>query len=161
MTTWVILTTTPQTEFPARDKMIELGIAALVPVEFRMKQRAKVKSFVKRPVLPGYLFACIGPNEWAAVSAIDGVRLPLRVDGRWATLTPLQVSALETLSQPAQQRQGGHNYRLGDRIRIRRGAMAQLEAVIASLDGGQIVAVVSMFGKEHRVQVAPEHVGAA
>lgn len=160
MTTWVILTTTPQTEFRARDEMHRLGIAALVPVEFRMRQCATVKSFVKRPVLPGYLFACIGPNEWAVVRAIDGVRLPLRSDGRWATLTPSQVSALETLSQPAKQRQSNHSYRIGDRIRIRRGAMAELHAVIASLEGGQIVAVVSMFGKEHRVQVAPEHVGA-
>jgi transcription antitermination factor NusG len=160
MTTWVILTTAPLTEFRARDEMIELGIAALVPVEFRMRQWAKVKRFTRKTVLPGYLFALIGPADWAAVRAIDGVRLPLRSDGRWATLTPSQVLALETLSQPAQQGQIDHNYRLGDLIRIRRGAMAELEAVIASLDGGQIVAVVSMFGKEHRVQVAPEHVGA-
>ena len=38
MTTWVILTTTPQTEFAARDELHRLGIAALVPVEFRMRQ---------------------------------------------------------------------------------------------------------------------------
>ena len=160
MTTWVILTTAPLTEFRARDEMHRIGIAALVPVELRMKQWVKVKRFTRKAVLPGYLFALIGPADWAAVRAIDGVRLPLRSDGRWATLTPSQVSALETLSQPAQQGQSDHSYRLGDLIRIRRGAMAELEAVIASLDGGQIVAVVSMFGKEHRVQIAPEHVGA-
>ena len=161
MTTWVILTTTPQNEFKARDELHRLGISALVPVEFRMRQCATVKSFTKRPVLPGYLFAGLGPNDWSSVRAVDGVRLPLRSDGRWAILTPSQVSALETLSQPAEQRQSGHVYRIGDRIRIRRGAMAELEAVVASLDGPRLTVETMMLGKGHRVRVNPEHVEAA
>lgn len=161
MTAWTILTTTPQTEFRARDELHRLGLSALVPVEFRMRQAARMKSFVRRPVLPGYLFAQIGPDDWSAVRAIDGVRLPLQANGRWCTLSPVQVSALELLSQPAEQRQTGHRYRLGDRIRIRRGAMAELEAVIASLDGGHIVAVAQMFGKEHRVKISPSQMETA
>ena len=159
---WIVLTCTPQTEFASRDALHRIGLAALVPVEFRMRQAAKVKSFTRRPVLPGYVFAsrdCL--DQWPDVRRIDGLRLPLRIDGRCAMLTPVQVSALELLSQPAEQRQTGHSYRIGDRIRIRRGAMAELEAVIASLDGGRFVAAVELFGKQHHVKIDPEHVEAA
>lgn len=158
---WTILTCRPQTEFSARDELHRLGVSALVPVEFRMRQGSKVKSFVKRPVLPGYLFAGLGPHDWALVRDVDGVRLPLRSDGRSAILTPSQVSALETLSQPAEQRQSGHVYRIGDRIRIRRGAMAELEAVVASLDGPRLTVETMMLGKRHAIKVSPEHVEAA
>lgn len=162
---WTILTCRPQTEFAARDELHGLGFSALVPVEFRMRQVAKATTFIRRPVLPGYVFVGLTcAADWFQVRKVDGVRLPLQSNGRWATLTPTQVSALESLSQPGEHwRRGriGHAYRLGDRIRIRRGAMAELEAVIASLDGGQIVAVAQMFGKEHRVKVKPEHVEAA
>lgn len=165
MTTWHILTCLPQTEFRARDELHGLGFSALVPVEFRMRQVAKAKTFVKRPVVPGYVFVGLSSAaDWHQVRKVDGVRLPLRADGRWATLTPKQVSALELLSQPAEYWRHaviGHTYRIGDRIRIRQGAIAELEAVVLSLRGGQIVALTTMFGKEHRVKVSPEHVEAA
>ena len=161
--TWVILTCRPRMEFRARDEIHGLGLSALVPVEFKLRQMAKAITRIKRPVLPGYVFAALPTaDDWHAIGGIDGVRLPLRLDGRWATLTAAQVRALEVLSQPAEQsRNEGSAHRIGDRIRIRRGAMAELEAVVASVAGGNIVAIVDLFGKQHQVTVPAEQVEAA
>lgn len=156
-----ILTTSPQAEFHVRDELHALGHSAVVPVEFKWKTHAFGRKLVspcpqKRPRLPGYVFAAFDfePN-WYELEQVRGWTGLIHMDGRPATLTASQFSALEALSVPIQAiREAGTRLRPGDRVRIKRGANAELEAIVETIKNGKAVARVSLFGKTHRTTVA-------
>lgn len=181
---WHILLTTPGSEFKVRDELHRKGAWALVPVEFRLSKR-KDQRPLKRPVLPGYVFASIddwnvlhtpsirtvrvGPDDFAHEAGppqpIDGLRArPIAtIDGRPVCLTQKEVDALQVLSRPlAALRMPGNRLRPGDRIKIKVGAMADLNACIERITKkGKAVAVVELFGKTNHVTLTPDQYEAA
>ena len=168
--TWHILLTTPGAEFKVRDELHRKGAWALVPVEFRLSKRKDARP-LKRPVLPGYVFAMIDdwrilhtPNlrtvrfgdddfrhEVGTPQPMDGLRArPIAtIDGRPVVLTQKQVDALQVLSRPlAALRSPGKRLRPGDRIRIKVGAFAELSALVDNISTkGKAVAIVELFGR--------------
>ncbi len=154
---WTILLTTPQSEFRVRDELHRRGLSAYVPVEFRW-QRGKAKRILRSPVMPGYVFAEV--NRWSDLGpdatgrAIDGLRSrpALLIEGRPASMTANAVLALQALSQPLTKVARGTRLNIGDRIKIKIGALTDLQADVARITAkGQPVAVVQLFGKDHTV----------
>lgn len=170
---WTILLTTPQSEFKVRDELHRRGLSAYVPVEFRW-QRGKAKRILRQPVIPGYVFADItdwrqlvtrttrtvriGENDFihqeGMTELIDGLRSrpALEIEGKPAVMAPHAVAALQTLSRPITEAAGGNRIAVGDRIKIKIGALTDLQADVARITAkGQPVAVVQLFGKDHTV----------
>ena len=148
---WTILLTTPQSEFRVRDELIERGASAVVPVEFRWS-RGETKRPMRRPVIPGYVFADIERWEVIFGKPLDGLRTRpvLLIEGRPANLTANAVSSLLALSRPIQGPRP--QVRIGDRLRVKLGHLTDLQADVARITAkGQPVAVVEMFGKRHEV----------
>ena len=195
---WHILLTSPGAEFKVRDELHRLGAWALVPVEFSIKKFGRRENWsldevglsarhriMKRPVLPGYVFADI--SNWSLLmrTTVRTVRVgeddfrheagqpehiaglaarPVHViDGKPARLTDREVTALEVMSRPlAALRSPGNRLRPGDRIKIKVGAMADLSACIERITKkGNAVAVFELFGKANRVTLTPEQYEAA
>lgn len=150
---WTILLTTPQNEFRARDELHRRGLSAYVPVEFRW-QRGKAKRILRQPVIPGYVFAEVNRWEDLGGKPIDGLRTRsvLLVEGKPASMSPAAVVALQALSQPLTKVARGTRLNIGDRIRIKIGALTDLQADVARITmRGQPVAIVQLFGKQHEV----------
>ena len=154
---WTILLTTPQNEFRVRDELHRRGLSAYVPVEFRWA-RGKTKTVLRRPVIPGYVFAEV--HRWADLGpdasgrAVDGLRSRpvMLIEGRPAVMTQAAVVALEALSQPRAKVARGTRLNIGDRIKIKLGALTDLQADVARITAkGQPVAIVQLFGKQHEV----------
>ena len=153
-----ILTTAPQTEFHVRDELHALGYAALVPVEFKWKTHAfgrklKAPCPQKVPRLPGYVFASFDyePN-WYELERVRGWTGIIHVDGRPAAIPPSQFAALEALSVPIQAIPSkGRKLSPGDRVKIKRGAFAELDAVVETIRKGKVVATVHLFGRPSSV----------
>ena len=148
---WTILLTTPQSEFRVRDELIERGASAVVPVEFRWS-RGETKRPMRRPVIPGYVFAVI--DNWATVFTrpLSGLssRPVLLIEGRPALLSQDAADALLALSRPIQELR--QSVRIGDRLRVKLGHLTDLQADVARITAkGQPVAVVQLFGKAHEV----------
>ena len=167
----VILRVSPNSEFRVRDELHKLGLSALVPVEFR-SYRVVNKSFDRRqitdvdvkhrklPVIRGYVFAGLDVHDWASVTAIREVKGALWIDGRPARLTGTQTAALELLSRPA-QRANASGWSPGDKVRVRRGAYGELEAIVSQIKRGHVIATVEMMGKLHTVKLNPYQLEAA
>lgn len=173
--TWTILLTTPQSEFRVRDELHRRGLSAYVPVEFRWtRHTVKPKRAMRLPVLPGYVFAeidhwsalvqrttrtvRIGENEFVhedgMLVPLDGLaaRPILMIEGKPAVMSINAVIALQALSQPLTKVARGTRLNIGDRIKIKIGALTDLQADVARITAkGRPVAVVQLFGKDHTV----------
>lgn len=170
---WTILLTTPQSEFRVRDELHRRGLSAYVPVEFRWA-RGRAKRIMRAPVIPGYVFAeighwsqlvqkttrtiRIGENDFVHQEGmtvlLDGLRdRPIyMIEGKPAVMAPHAVMALQTLSQPLAKVARGNRLAVGDRIKIKIGALTDLQADVARITTkGQPVAIVQLFGKTHEV----------
>ncbi len=157
----IILRTAPCSEFRVRDELHRLDIAALVPVEFSVSRFGKGRETIRKsPVIRGYVFASLDVQDWAAVTAIREVKGALWIDGRPARLTGSQTAALELLSRPA-SRANSSGWSPGDKVRVRRGAFAELNAVLSPIQPGTVVATIEMLGKVHTVKLTPDQLEAA
>lgn len=157
----IILRTAPCSEFRVRDELHRLDIAALVPVEFSVSRFGHGRETIRKaPVIRGYVFASLDVQDWAAVTAIREVKGALWIDGRPARLTGSQTAALELLSRPA-SRANSSGWSPGDKVRVRRGAYAELAAVVSQIKRGHVIATVEMLGKLHTVKVNADQLEAA
>jgi transcription antitermination factor NusG len=153
---WHILTVAPQREFAVRDELHELGWSALVPVEFRFRRppRGGKPLPIRKPRLPGYVFADVA--TWRGLHGLRGWVGSIHSDGGPYRLTGAQVAAVEALSVPVAAIQTETRWRVGEKVRIKRGALAELEGIIEVIRRGKPIAAVEMFGKTHRVALDPD-----
>ena len=157
----IILRVSPNSEFRVRDDLHRLGLAALVPVEFTVSRFGKGKETIRKaPVIRGYVFAGLDVHDWSSVTAIREVKGALWIDGRPARLTGSQTAALELLSRPA-QRANSSGWSPGDKVRVRRGAFAELDAIVSQIKRGHVIATVQMLGKAHTVKLDADQLEAA
>lgn len=147
---WHILTVAPQAEFKVRDDLHELGLSAVVPVEFRLRKAARNQAPkpLRRARVPGYVFADV--DDYHALHNVKGWTGSIAMDGRPYVLTAQQVAAVQALSVPLQAMEVGSRWRVGDRIAIKRGAIAELTGIIEIIKRGKARVRVDMLGKQHR-----------
>lgn len=164
MTTWRILSVIPPTfdrwaEFDVRDRLHTMALRALVPAELSLGYRQKIK---RRPIAPGYVFAEFPDDVYPAIRLIPGVRGVIGFGGQWGGISQRQVDALELLSTGLETARKISGYKLGQRVAIKRGAMAELHGLIAEIDAkGRVHADIDLFGKVSRVRVSESDVEAA
>lgn len=155
--TWTVLLTAPQREFKVRDELTLADVPAYVPVEFRLG-KGQPAGILKRPLMPGYVFADV--TDWGMLRSIDGLRSRpiILIEGQPVTISPDELQAVMDLSRPvANILRPGTRLRPQDRIGIKRGAMATVQAVVARiLADGRAVAVVHMLGKTHEITITDD-----
>lgn len=163
--TWHVLAVHPPAfdrwcEFDVRDDLHKLGARALVPVEFRLRKGSKFPK--RRPVVGGYVFASFDSEPpWSVMRLIRGYRGPIEIGGRYATISQREADAIEMLSVPMAAIPTTGKHRLGDKVRIRRGHLATLSAVVERLERGRVVVSTEMFGKAFSVPLNESDVEAA
>lgn len=149
-----ILRVAPCSEFRVRDELHAMGRSAFVPVEFEVSKFGRgQESIRKSPVVRGYVFASIPDNAWDGTRRlVPAIKGKLFIDGTPYALTAAGMAAVELLSRPI-ERANSSGWSPGDRVRVRRGAFAELEAVVAEIKRGTVMADVQMLGKTHRVKL--------
>jgi transcriptional antiterminator RfaH len=126
---YVIHTKARQEKLAASLLEQQLPVDVLLP-EVRQRYRRQVRP---TPLFPGYLFAQIDLDDTpaSAVNAVPGVIRLVAFDGR---PQPVPGRVIEALQQRLAEidAQGGlpqHSFREGDRVRLKEGPLAGLEAV--------------------------------
>lgn len=154
---WHVLTVAPQKEWDVRDKLHELRFSAFVPIEFKFR-RTSFSSHRQQPIrvalMPGYVLA--GFREaapWHVLRTIAGLRGVCMRDGVPGRLTQAQVDAIEMMSKPLAAIRTPHKYKIGERVKIRRGAMAEISALVTDLQTHYVEVSVDLLGKPHRIRV--------
>lgn len=158
--TWIILKTLPPQftrhfEFAVRAELIADGYDAIVPERMRYRVNPKGGKVPRiTPLIPGYVFAKIPPDAISYAKRIHGVRGVVEFGGVFGTLTEAEVRALRIMGE--REDSGGptkSRFKSGQRIRMKRGAWAELQGLIVRLNSGKAKVAVEMFGKTHQVQV--------
>lgn len=154
---WHALTVSPNREFAVAEKLHRLIVASRVPVEWRWRKTvAKGQPHPqRRPVVPGYVFAgFLSPADWYQLRLIDGLRGVVCVDGRPARLTNADIASIEALNQPEPiEPTQGHSWKRGDKVSVRLGTLAQLDATVERITGGDVVLIASLLGGEKEIRM--------
>lgn len=154
MIVWHAFRARPQRERDVRNEMFMLGADALVPVEFRPCTIGRHKTHRPRALAPGYVFAGWPAGErvpWGELRLIDGYVGPMAFGETLARLTQAQVDALQLLSSDAPSAAKPlYRYKLGDRVRVERGARAEIMALVKELNEKGCVVEWEMMRKVHR-----------
>lgn len=160
---WTVLRTTPIGEFRVRDGLHQIGLDAYVPVEFSVSKFGRGREAIRRhPIARGYVFARVPFDAWHRLSSIREIRGAILVGERPVTLSQAEIDAVELLSRPLERPRGkGRQWSPGDRAVIRKGAWAQLSAVVSRVERGRVVAAVEMFGRTMEVRLSPKNLIAA
>lgn len=157
--TWIILKTLPPQftrcfEFSVRAELIADGYDAIVPERMRYRVNAKGAKVPRvTPLIPGYVFAKVPPDAISYVKRIHGVRGVVEFGGAFGTLTEAEVRALRIMGEREDSGPTKSRFKAGQRIRMKRGAWAELQGLIVKLNGGKARVEVEMLGKRHQVMV--------
>lgn len=138
-------------------KLREMGHRTWLPREPRpTRQRPQLTV----PMVRGYVFVA-GDLDWAAVQKVRGFIRPLRrTDDTLAVITQDQIDRMRSVCEDmrAEIKTG---LQPGDRVRVRKGAFADIEAVIIEATGGAHTIEYTMMGKAFRQSIAADQIEAA
>lgn len=157
MTVWHAWRVTPGREFAVQDALIRLGARTAVPSHWvwlrRPGQRARPR---RMAVIAGYVFAGWpeGRVPWWPLAGLKDLRGAVTFDRRTpAVVAQSDVERLLALERPLHPPPETRRFRIGERIKIRRGHLAELTGLVQALEGGTVLAAVRMFGREHVVRI--------
>lgn len=152
---WHVVRVAPNREFAVRDDMHAVGMPAVVPVQFTHRKVRKdgTVTYRRKPVMPGYVMACFRDSaDWCHAIKIRGYKGVIWLDGSPYRLSQASLDSVLMLSKPAQAVRRDHGVKIGDAIRIKRGAHAELSGIVEDISRGKVVARVPLIGgREHRV----------
>lgn len=101
---WAACQTMPGTEHLIRADIEESNRGAFVPTLARTWMRDGKLCATETPSLPGYVFFRATPDDWGAVSSIEGVQRVLVNDG-----LPMRVSSADMARMVLGHATGAHN----------------------------------------------------
>ena len=113
------------------------------------------------PLFPGYLFVQLervdrNPMRWDAVRWAPGVKSILSSDGTPTSVPDSVIDAIKTRVQDLGFVRPGLRFGRNDRVLIRCGPLAGLEAVFERplSSAGRVLVLMRLLGHQRRVQVA-------
>lgn len=180
---WHVLLAEPNRERIAAARLVGAGITSYVPLIIR---RVIAKGRVRRtpglhpqrplrskvtPMFPGYVFAVLpvdGSKERAAKDT-DGIRDMLKFCGSPAILQQAHIDAMKITEVELRPRSTREEraailakYRVGQQVTLLSGPFAQMLAEIETLDDrGRVGVLLSLFGRQTRIECDPTEIVAA
>ena len=162
---WYALRTVGVSEVELRERLADSGVDAVVPVkEAAAKRRFKGESrkIVHRPVLRGLVFVNLVPSASAFAGLLrqDGVAALIGTGDRPHPIGDREMRNFMELAQAGafDERDGPCGLKVGSGVRIKLGAFAEVEGVLAGYARGRTARVLTMlFGREMTVDVRLAH----
>ncbi|MDO6586836.1 hypothetical protein Q4543_15085 [Salipiger sp. 1_MG-2023] len=142
------------------------GFEVFLPVrkDWRRKNQFSAEKELRSfPLIPGWMFVGwqAGASRWHELAALDVIDAPFGVNGRPLRIPEQRIVALMRQwgggrLSPEMNRymRAGHEFAIGDRMRIACGPFDGFEARVIGVDGPQARALVDFFGREQVVTLA-------
>jgi transcription antitermination factor NusG len=127
---------------------------AFIPSELVIAscRRTGMKKKTPSPMIDGYVF--VRTPDWDVIkSRVPQVFGPARRDGLPAVLKKADVDRMRMLTCTVTAIQNRHGFKAGDKVRIIRGALKDLQTIVQSIKGQLATITMTALGKEHKVQV--------
>jgi transcription antitermination factor NusG len=125
--------------------LVEKGVEAYIPLVRTMRQWSDRKKMVEEPLLKGYLFVRIEPQQYDKVLSARGVVGYVRSAGVAARVRDEEIERLKQLIAFGYQLEAGplqSSFREGDKIMITSGNLQGVEGYVLEADGEKTVYVV-------------------
>jgi len=140
---WYALHTRPRHEKAVVQRLSDRGVETFLPIVTEMHRWSDRKKKVELPLFSCYVFAKFVPNkaERLSVLRVDGV---LGLVGSRMEGTPIpeeQIEAVRALVDGAIPWAAHPFLKIGQRVRIRSGALDGLEGILVSRNGSQTLVI--------------------
>jgi transcription termination/antitermination protein NusG len=161
---WYALHTRPRHEKLVALRLNERGVETFLPVVSEVHRWSDRKKVVQLPLFSSYLFAKFMPNraERLRVLRVDGVLALVGNSGEGSPIPNEQIEAVRVVVEGAVTWSSHPFLKIGQRVRIRSGALEGLEGVLVSHNGNQrLVISIEAIQRSLAVQVEGYQVEAA
>ena len=140
---WYALQTRPRHEKIVAHRLEERGVTAFLPMITELHKWSDRKKKVELPLFSCYVFAKFTPNraERLRVLRVDGVFGLVGSRGEGTPIPDEQIDAVRSLVE-AELPWSSHPFlKIGQRVRIRSGALDGMEGILLSRNGDQTLVI--------------------
>ncbi|HET9803636.1 MAG TPA: UpxY family transcription antiterminator [Candidatus Acidoferrum sp.] len=140
---WYAVQTKPRHEKKVSYELSAKDIRCFLPVVTRQSQWSDRRRTIEEPLFPGYVFARFAPKSRARIALLQ-TRGILSLVGRSGSGTPIPEGEIYAIQQIMERRVPveAHGFlTVGERVRIRGGALDGLEGILKSIKGDQSLIV--------------------
>jgi transcription antitermination factor NusG len=140
---WYALHTRPRHEKMVEQRLHERGVATFLPIVTEVHRWSDRKKSVQLPLFSGYVFAKFIPNraERLRVLRVDGVLGLVGSHNEGASIPDDQIHAVQAVVNGAVPWSTHPFLKVGQRVRIRSGALDGLEGVLVSRNGSDTLVI--------------------
>ncbi len=157
---WHAIYVSSRSEKKIGETLISKNVDAYVPVTKTMRQWSDRKKMVELPLLNGYVFVNIVPQEQDKVLQTKGVVNFVRSEGKIAAIREEEINRLKQLVELGYHLEASgitRTYKEGDKIKINSGALKGIEGyVVESRENRQIEVLLESIGQCIRVRLPKE-----
>lgn len=160
MSEWYAVHSKSHNEGRVLSHLQQKNIPAFLPLMEVVRRYPSRRIARLEPLFPGYLFAqfeCAdcNPGLWNAVRWAPGVKMILSTDGRPVPVPDSVIEAIQARVQDLGFIRPAFRFGANDRVLIRRGPLAGLEAVFDRplSRSGRVRVLMQLLGQERAVQV--------
>ncbi len=140
---WYGLQTRPRHEKMVAQRLEERGVTAFLPLVTEVRRWSDRKKSVQLPLFSCYVFAKFAPNraERLRVLRVDGVFGLVGDRGEGAAIPEEQIDAVRNLTEGKLPYSSHPFLKIGQRVRIRSGALDGLEGILVSRNGDRTLVI--------------------
>jgi len=141
--TWYALHTRPRHEKLVVQRLTDRGVETFLPLVTETHRWSDRKKTVQLPLFSCYVFAKFIPNrtERLNVLRVSGVLGLVGSGGEGASIPDEQIDAVRTLVENELPWTSHPFLKIGQRVRIRGGAMEGLEGILVSRNGNETLVI--------------------
>ncbi|WOD10900.1 transcription/translation regulatory transformer protein RfaH [Pseudomonas sp. NyZ704] len=154
---WYLLQCKPRQDTRACEHLTRQGFECFNPsIEMQTLKRGSIQQKVQ-PLFPGYIFVRVKAGDsWTSLQSTRGVTRLVAFCG-----TPCRVSddIIAHLRERCAAAQNTQALNPGDRIHVKVGPYAELDAVFVSMDGEQrVMLLLNVLNRQQLVKVPLKHI---
>jgi transcription antitermination factor NusG len=154
---WYGLHTRPRHEKIVAQRLQERGVATFLPLITEVHRWSDRKKTVEMPLFSCYVFAKFKPNraERLHVLRVDGVFSLVGAKGEGTPIPTAEIDAVRSLVETDLPWASHPFLKIGQRVRIRSGALDGMEGILLSRNGDQTL-VISIEAIQRSLSVRVE-----
>jgi transcription antitermination factor NusG len=140
---WYGLHTRPRHEKIVAQRLEDRGVTAFLPLVTEVHRWSDRKKTVELPLFSCYVFAKFAPNrsERLRVLRVDGVFGLVGTKGEGTPIPDAQIDAVRSLVETELPWSSHPFLKIGQRVRIRSGALDGMEGTLLSRNGDQTLVI--------------------
>ncbi|MBL4615228.1 MAG: hypothetical protein JKY27_10200 [Magnetovibrio sp.] len=164
MKAWFVVRTKTGAEDRAAWHLNNQGFEAYLPRYRKQIRHARKTSTVLRAVFPGYLFVSMDLEQqrWRAINGTMGVISLVQFGEAPRPISDTVVDVIRAREEGGVVNLAPDGLKVGDRVRVREGAFADHEALLAEVsDDKRVILLLNLMGREVRVTACKESLAKA